>query len=62
MKKLLTSCLLTMQRYGEILSGENPFNESGCFFSKSDYLYFVSILLCFVSISPAHDSCNTGRQ
>ena len=42
MKKLTFLCL-TMQRYDEMLSQENPFNESPRFFSKVGHLYFVSI-------------------
>lgn len=53
---------LTMQRYAEKLSGQNPFNESGDVFSESVDLYFVSNCITFVSTSLVRGRNSIGRQ
>ncbi len=53
-EKTIFLCLM-VQRYGEKLNSGNQFNESAYNFSKSRYLYFVSIF-------PARDKSNIDRR
>ena len=49
-----------MQRYGEKLRWENPFNESPRFFSEADYLYFVSTSLTAILVQMDDFFVKTG--